>query len=187
MIIFLNGAGSSGKSSIAKAIQHLSDEPWLTIGIDSFINMMPWKYVAFGEKAEEGIKFLPGEVEGKAIIQVEAGEFGKKVIQIMPRVVKIIADSGLNIVIDEVLFGDGLIKAYLEELSEHKVYFIGVKCSLEVMEEREFSRGDRAIGLSRDQVNKVHQGFRPYYLEVDTTHNSSFACAKEILKYIEKN
>lgn len=30
-IILLNGFRSSGKTSIAKAIQYLSDEPWLRI------------------------------------------------------------------------------------------------------------------------------------------------------------
>jgi len=41
-IIFLNGAGSSGKTSIARSLQHLSNEPWLTFGIDTFINMTPF-------------------------------------------------------------------------------------------------------------------------------------------------
>lgn len=40
-IILLNGAGSSGKKSIARAIQHLSDEQWLTFGVDTFIEMTP--------------------------------------------------------------------------------------------------------------------------------------------------
>jgi chloramphenicol 3-O phosphotransferase len=48
MIIFLNGCSSSGKTTIAKAIQHLSDEPWLLLGIDTFFHMMPSKYVGFG-------------------------------------------------------------------------------------------------------------------------------------------
>lgn len=38
-IILLNGAGSSGKTSIARAIQHLSNEQWLTFGVDTFIEM----------------------------------------------------------------------------------------------------------------------------------------------------
>jgi chloramphenicol 3-O phosphotransferase len=38
-IIFLNGCSSAGKTSISKAIQELSDTPWLHIGIDTFIGM----------------------------------------------------------------------------------------------------------------------------------------------------
>lgn len=36
MIVFLNGCSSSGKTMVGKAIQHLSDKPWLLLGIDTF-------------------------------------------------------------------------------------------------------------------------------------------------------
>ena len=41
-IILLNGAGSSGKTSIARSIQYLSNEQWLTFGVDTFIEMTPY-------------------------------------------------------------------------------------------------------------------------------------------------
>jgi chloramphenicol 3-O phosphotransferase len=185
-IIFLNGAGSSGKSSIAKAIQHLSDVPYMTLGIDSFITMMPWDYVGFGPKSHEGFQFVAREEDGLPAISCNVGEFGQKVDSSMPEIVKVLADKGINLIIDEVLFGHEKLKSYMHALEKYKVYFIGVKCNLEAMEEREFLRGDRAIGLSRDQINKVHAGFRPYDLEVDTTNNSSFAYAKQILDFINK-
>jgi len=186
-VIFLNGAGSSGKSSIAKALVYLSDKPWLTIGIDSFIDMMPSDYTGFGKKASEGFQFVLRQEDGKPAIACESGEFGNKIVGAMSKVVKLLADSGLDLIIDEVLFEDELLKNYALELSSHIVYFVCVKCSLEVMEEREFLRGDRAIGLSRDQYTKVHKGLRPYDLEVDTTSKSSFICATEILEFIEAN
>jgi len=37
MIIFLNGCSSAGKSTIARAIQHLSEKPLLLIGIDNML------------------------------------------------------------------------------------------------------------------------------------------------------
>lgn len=33
--IFLNGASSSGKSSISKSIQEISQIPWLSFGVDN--------------------------------------------------------------------------------------------------------------------------------------------------------
>lgn len=54
-IIFLNGCGSSGKTSIAKAIQHESPELWLSFGVDTFIDMIP-----FGRQ-EPYLKFIPGQ------------------------------------------------------------------------------------------------------------------------------
>ena len=40
-VIFLNGTSSAGKSSIAKVLQHLLDEPALHVTFDSFIEMLP--------------------------------------------------------------------------------------------------------------------------------------------------
>lgn len=53
-IVFLNGCGSSGKSSIAKAIQTLSKTPWLHVGIDTFIDMLPEKFWGNGKYAKQG-------------------------------------------------------------------------------------------------------------------------------------
>ncbi|WP_394355839.1 phosphotransferase-like protein [Candidatus Trichorickettsia mobilis] len=44
-IIFLNGCGSSGKTSIVRSIQHLSNDLWLTFGIDTFISMTPFPFL----------------------------------------------------------------------------------------------------------------------------------------------
>ena len=186
-IILLNGAGSSGKSQLTKAIQHLADIPYIAVSFDAFFNMMPRSNIVGGSFAKEGFDFAPYESYGKPAISVETGELGKKLVNSIPSIAKTMADNGLNLIIDEILFGDEQLKAYLECLKEHKLYFIGVKCSLGVMEERELLRGDRAIGLSRDQYNKVHKGYRPYDLEVDTTNNASFTCAWQILDFIAKS
>src|SRR4051794_25611349 len=103
MILFLNGCSSSGKSTLAKAIQHLSDMPWLLLGIDTFFHMMPSKYVGFGEKASEGYRFVPGQDEGSPVMRVESGVFGKAVTQSIPKVVQSLAKDGHNLVVDEVL------------------------------------------------------------------------------------
>lgn len=54
-VIFLNGPSSSGKTSIAKALQYLLPEPYMLLGIDKMISMMPehlnnWQ----GKKVERG-------------------------------------------------------------------------------------------------------------------------------------
>ena len=42
-IIYLNEPSSSGKTTLAKALQHTFDEPFLHIGIDKIIGWMPEK------------------------------------------------------------------------------------------------------------------------------------------------
>ena len=53
------------------------------------------------------------------------------------------------------------------------------------MQQREISRGDRAIGLSNDQIDRVHAGLREYDIKVDTTNNWAFEVAKQILSYVD--
>ncbi|MCX4030255.1 hypothetical protein H0A36_26065 [Endozoicomonas sp. SM1973] len=48
-VIYLNGASSSGKSSLAKELQDLLYDYYLCIGIDSLIAMMPAKANRWGE------------------------------------------------------------------------------------------------------------------------------------------
>jgi hypothetical protein len=43
-IIFLNGTSSSGKTSILRALQDRLPDPYLDMGIDRFIFMLPRRY-----------------------------------------------------------------------------------------------------------------------------------------------
>jgi len=40
-VIYLNGPSSSGKTELAKALQEALDKPFLHVGIDKVIGMMP--------------------------------------------------------------------------------------------------------------------------------------------------
>lgn len=43
-ILLLNGAGSAGKTSIAKALQAITREPYLHVAMDAFLDMLPEVY-----------------------------------------------------------------------------------------------------------------------------------------------
>ncbi|WPY00708.1 P-loop NTPase [Candidatus Trichorickettsia mobilis] len=181
-IIFLNGCGSSGKTSIAKAIQHESPNLWLSFGVDTFIDMIP-----FG-RIEPYLKFIPGQNERGLTMHVESGLEGGKLFSAMPKFAEMLATSGNNLIIDEVLFDEEALKDYVRYLKTHTVYYIGIFCDLEVMQEREVLRRDRCIGLSNDQIDRVHQGFlNQYDFKVDTTSISPSRAARLILKFIDDN
>lgn len=99
-IIFLNGCGSSGKTSIARAIGHESPDLWLTIGVDTFIDM-----ISFG-RIDPYLKFVPGQNEHGPTMHVESGPEGGKLFSVMPQFAEMLADQGNNLIIDEVLFPD---------------------------------------------------------------------------------
>jgi chloramphenicol 3-O phosphotransferase len=179
-IVFLNGASSSGKTSIVKAIQHESHDLWLSFGVDTFIEMIPWA------KQEPYLKFISKENEHGSLTHVESGPEGRKLFSVMPQFAEMLALQGNNLIIDEVLFDKDSLKAYVQQLKAHKVYYIGIFCDLQVMQEREILRRDRCIGLSNDQDARVHQGLLSSYdYQVDTTTISPFETARLILKFID--
>jgi chloramphenicol 3-O phosphotransferase len=56
-VIVLNGASSSGKSGIARCLQAILPDPWLALGVDTFIQTMPFALqtsAAGIEVAEDG-------------------------------------------------------------------------------------------------------------------------------------
>lgn len=187
LIIFLNGCGSSGKTSIAHSIQNLSDNPWIHISMDAFIDMLPADFVGFGKKSPSGyFSFSQRKNEHGEKIEVKTTELGKKFFNSIPIFAKTIADQGSNLIIDEVLLDTDSLKEYFRYLNSHTVYFIGVFCDLKTMQEREKLRNDRCIGLSNGQIDTVHTGIQ-YDLKVDTTNRPSESIAKEILTFIGKH
>lgn len=187
MIIFLNGVGSSGKTTVGRALQHLSPMPLLMLGIDTFYNMMPAKYVGNGERASEGWQFVDCSDDRGRIVSVQSGEYGQRVSSSSPKVVRTLAEDGHDLIVDEVLLGDELLKKYVELLKDQRVYFIAIDCPLEILEERELLRSDRALGLARDQIQRVHGPTRQYDLRVNTAELTPFKCAHEILNFIDMN
>jgi chloramphenicol 3-O-phosphotransferase len=61
-------AVSSGKTTVARAVQGLSDEPWVRLGIDAFWNAIDERWMEHGLRASEGFPWaedatiVPGPV-----------------------------------------------------------------------------------------------------------------------------
>ena|SRR5436305_10264035 len=117
---------------------------------------MPPKYLPFGEKAQEGIQFVPGvDKEGFSVMEVKSGPYGEKVANSIPKIIKQLADDGHNLIIDEVIWERKNLENYFTSLKNHQVCLINITCELPLMEEREKIRGDRAWGLARAQYTKM--------------------------------
>jgi hypothetical protein len=64
---------------------------------------MPDKYVGSGEKAAQGFQFVSRiDKEGFPVTEVKVGKIGEKVAILVPKIVKQLADSGFNVIVDEV-------------------------------------------------------------------------------------
>jgi chloramphenicol 3-O phosphotransferase len=173
-IILLNGAGSAGKSSIARALQAITSEPYLHVAMDAFLDMLPASYWDH----PDGFTFTPVTEGGGTALEIRTGSVGARALRGMRHAVVALAAEGNNLIVDDVML-DLTWRDYQTLLSPFDVSLVGVFAPLAVLEERERQRRDRMIGLARWQYDRVHQGMT-YDLEIDTSSATPEACALRI-------
>jgi chloramphenicol 3-O phosphotransferase len=171
-IIILNGASSSGKTSIVRALQTLLDEPFLDAGIDKFIWMLPKRYLE---------RPLWDDVMGLA---TEGGPVGHRLMSGMHQSIVALSRAGNNVVADHVLVERHWVDECAALFSDLPALFVGIYCPLDVLEHREVARKDRTLGQAKAQFPLVH-AHGIYDLVVDTSQASAEACAGEIKQRLE--
>ncbi|HEX6383410.1 MAG TPA: chloramphenicol phosphotransferase [Anaerolineae bacterium] len=182
-IILLNGTSSSGKTNIVKALQEVMDEPYLDAGIDKFLWMLPSRYLntALWHEVYEYVWPEDGRHEGLAI---KAGPLGHRLMSGMHHAIAALSQAGNNVVADHVLAEPAWVQECAELLAELPALFVGIRCPLAVLEQREKNRRDRTLGQARAQLDLVH-AHGIYDFEVDTSRYSALDCALQIKERVE--
>ena len=167
-IIFLNGVSSTGKTSLAKALQERLDEPYYVINVDSFLGtgiMFPEKFATADDAGYE------------MFLRTSSG---------MHHVIKLYSDMGLNTIVDHCLVSNFFdrdpkgLEECVELLHEYPVLFVHVTCPIEELRRREKERGDRRIGQAKEQLSiLVPQD--TYDITIDTHNESKDACIERIV------
>lgn len=173
-IIYLNGASSSGKTTLARELQSKLKDYFLVIGIDQIIYMMPDKANDWhNDKIAPGFSWIPVKNELGHILsyRINSGPFGQLMLQMFKNIVKTLACSGYYLIIDDVSFGKEQFGQWKEQLKDFNVLWTGVTAPLEVLKQREIERGDRKIGSTIWQSEHVYLGVG-YDLIIDTCEKS---------------
>jgi chloramphenicol 3-O phosphotransferase len=170
-VILLNGVGSVGKSSIAKALQSITAEPFLHVEMDVFLNMMPERFWDH----PEGLTFETVQQDGKPSVIIRSGPVAERTFRGMRHAIAAMARQGNNLIVDDVVLENEMAE-YGSLLADFTLHAVGVFAPLDVLEGRERERGDRLIGLARWQYDRVHQG-KSYDLELDTSNSTAMECA----------
>ncbi|MEV0648198.1 AAA family ATPase [Phytomonospora sp. NPDC050363] len=168
-MIILNGGSSSGKSSLARALQNTLHDPWLTFGVDDLIEGVPPRLLT----GEAGLAF--GE-DGS----VSPGADFTALNRAWDAGLVAMARAGARVIVDEVfLRGGESQREWLKLLAGLPVLWVGVHCAPEVAEQREAGRGDRTPGMAAMQATAVHKGMT-YDVVVDTSTTSVEEAAKAV-------
>ncbi len=187
-IIFLNGTSSAGKTTLAHALQEELDAPWLHVSLDQYRDGLPAKYRGLnaprGSKGEAGLNVVPVTDNGPPHTAVVFGEAGKTVLQGMRRAIRALVDAGTNVIIDDIILEAGFLQDYLEVLRGVDVLFVGVTCSMDVINRREALRPGRFPGTALGHLEVCH-AHGDYDVTVDTGSQSPRACARKVIEFLE--
>jgi chloramphenicol 3-O phosphotransferase len=152
-IIFLNGASSSGKSTLAKALQGALDEPFLHVSSDHLVDggILP-------QRREHGGPFDWWH-------QMRPRFFAG-----FHRCLPAFAAAGNDLIVEHIIEFASWRRELATLLASLDVYLVGVHCDLAELDRRERDRGDRRRGEGRThvEIDGIHT-FGRYDLDIDTT------------------
>ena len=149
-IILINGASSSGKSTLARQLQQTLPSPFWHFSFDHLrdSNALPMARVRSGEFDWSAMR--PAVFDG------------------FHRCLPVLAEAGNNLIVDHIIENEMWMSDLVKLLTGLDVFFVGVHCPLPELERRERERGNRRVGEARTDYQVVH-GFAEYDLEIDST------------------
>ena len=129
-IIYLSGVTSTGKTSIARAIQAQADDFYYVVGSDILEDMVPEKY-------RDGWTHM-------SVLFIDMYHFAA-----------LLSDRGKNVIIDTALFEIPELPHHYQQmmqiLGENPLLTVNVACPLEICRKRNLARGDRGEFQSDEQ------------------------------------
>ena len=184
-LIFLNGTSSAGKTSLALALQAALPEPWQHIALDQFRDGLPAQYrglnAPVGSKGEQGLNVVPVHEAGQTYTAIRFGDHGKRLLAGMRRALAEIARCGNHVIIDDIILEAAFLEDYLEVMRDLRLYFIGVLCPLDVINQREAIRPGRFPGTAEGHHSICH-AHGCYDLEVNTATMKPQECALAVMQ-----
>jgi chloramphenicol 3-O phosphotransferase len=134
-LIVLNGICSSGKTSLADALQRELPEPWFRLGIDDMLRL---------SAALVRPEFYPSMEAATSLLQGAHRAFAA------------IARAGNLAILDVVLATQFLAEDLNEALGALPMLVVGLDCPVDVAEQRQVARG-REAGVATAQASTVFQ------------------------------
>ncbi len=160
-IILLNGSSSSGKSTLAKALQTViadkRDERYEIVSIDDFLKMTAEDVIY------EDDVFEISDVLCESVLQA--------------------LEENQGVIIDHVITSERIFYQLTERLSCHHLWLVHVTCPLEVLQKREQERKDRCLGSAESSYTYLFPK-EGYNLTVDTHSMTALECANQIFEMI---
>ncbi|HEX2713077.1 MAG TPA: AAA family ATPase, partial [Candidatus Acidoferrales bacterium] len=131
-ILVLNGTSSSGKTTLASALQSASPEPYEVVGLDRWLKRVPPELFVVVDSADhppvDG--FLVPMREG---IQIALPTLGPAAIEVLKEMYVSFAagaDRGTNLIVDDVLWHPAALALAISQFADRDAWLIGVLCPI---------------------------------------------------------
>ncbi|MBO0891365.1 MAG: AAA family ATPase [Acidothermales bacterium] len=171
-VVVLNGGSSSGKSTIARALQDILPTTWLTFGVDDLVDALPPAGGDIVVHPDGSVDVGPGFSAAESAWMHGIAE---------------IARAGAPVIVDDVFLGGAASQErWRTALAGLGVLWVGVRCDPDTAAAREASRGDRTAGMARSQAVGVHDGVR-YDVVVDSAADAPDTCARTIAQALARS
>ena len=161
-VILLNGASSSGKSTLARALrQRMRDtkrEEYRVVSIDDFLDMTVHQPVY-----EDDVFEISHLLCQKALDILNAGD---------------------GAIIDHIITSERIYEQLMEALKDCALITVQVTCPLSELEKREKKRGDRSIGSAKASCAYLYPQ-KGYDLTLNTLEMSPEECSEKICALLD--
>jgi chloramphenicol 3-O phosphotransferase len=166
-VVVLNGASSSGKTTLARAFQEIAPKVFLNFSIDNVLYALP-------------ASAIDRITSGADITDLCLPEL----IRAYYACVRQLLELGHDLVIDHAVTARYHAEHLVSAVASHHVVLVGLDVPPEVLAQRERERGDRREGMAMQQHGRVHV-LMHYDLMIDTSVVSPHDGARRILRAVE--
>jgi chloramphenicol 3-O phosphotransferase len=149
-VIFLNGASSSGKTTLALQLQNDLPEPFLYFSVDHFRdgNILPMARIRSGD--------------------FRWSEMREAVFEAFHRTIVAMTEAGCNVVAEHIIETEEWRPRLAGLFVDHDIFIVAVRCPNDELVRREQERGDRPIGDALRDAETCYD-FCRHDLEVDSS------------------
>jgi len=151
-VILINGPSSSGKTTLALALQKQLDLPFIRFSFDLFLDNQALPMEQIRDNTFSWDLLRPSVFTG--------------IHQCIPA----LATAGNNIIFDHIIETEDQLRNLIQLISKLDVFFVGLHCSMPELERREALRGNRRKGEARMDFQTVHS-LTAYDLELNSENS----------------
>ncbi|PYE52694.1 phosphotransferase-like protein [Deinococcus yavapaiensis] len=188
-LIVVNGASSTGKSSLCTALQNLLAEPYLQLGYDRAWMNMPTRYFPYQANERDGVWYDLHPDDPTVAVGIGFGAVGRQVISGLHHMVAALVASGSNVIVDVLFFDSATFEEAMRLWSPYRPLLVNLKPPLNVSErweaERDATRAGRPTGLARLGRDEIyaHPGFD---LDLDSSLGTPEDAARVVIAKLQE-